>query len=129
MESIYNSQPLDNINDKIFNIVVSTYRYNLTIEYVKGKENEIAGYWSSESSKNGPWIKGDFGKEVFVETDISVIQAINKYKDSNKPYPLMEEMQDAGAMDNHTCQSSRLSKKTGTNPGFKGLHTICAWTT
>ena len=39
LESIYNSKPLKDICDEISDIVVSTYRYNFTVEYVKGKDN------------------------------------------------------------------------------------------
>ena len=62
LQHIYNSKPLDDISDKISDIVVSTYRYNFTVEYVAGKDNELADYlsrnpmWDKESEKHGPWI-------------------------------------------------------------------------
>ena len=72
LQHIYNSKPFDDISDKISNIVVSTYRYNFSVEYVAGKDNEEVDYlsrnriWDEESEKNGPWIKDDFGKEVSI---------------------------------------------------------------
>ena len=49
------------------------------MDYVKGKDDEIAHYlsrnplWSSVSSKYGPWIIDDFRKEVTMDAHISVI--------------------------------------------------------
>ena len=44
LESIYNLKLLKDISDEISDIVVSTYRYNFTFEYVKGKDNELADH-------------------------------------------------------------------------------------
>merc|ERR1712115_242524 len=46
LESIYNNKPLDEISDKISDIVVSTYRYNFTVKYIKGKDNELVDHLS-----------------------------------------------------------------------------------
>ena len=46
LESIYNNKPLDEISDEISDIVVSTYRYNFTMEYIRGKDNELADHLS-----------------------------------------------------------------------------------
>ena len=84
LESIYNSKPLDDISDKISDIVVSTYRYNFTVQYIKGKDNELANYlsryplWCPESKEHGPWIIDDFGKKITVEAHICATQTINK---------------------------------------------------
>ena len=76
LESIYNSKPLDDISDEISDIAVSTYRYNFTAEYVKGKDNKLANHlsryplWCPESNDHGPWITEDFGKKIIVEAHI-----------------------------------------------------------
>ena len=44
LESIYNNKPLDEISDKISDIVVSTYHYNFTVEYAHGKDNELTDH-------------------------------------------------------------------------------------
>ena len=60
LESIYNNKPLDDISDKISDIVVSTYHYNFTVQYGKGKDNELANYlsryplWCPESDEHRP---------------------------------------------------------------------------
>ena len=46
LEAIYNSKPLDEISDEISDIVVSTYRYNFTVKYISGKNNELADFLS-----------------------------------------------------------------------------------
>ena len=46
LESIYNSKPLDDISDKISDIVVSTYRYDFDVQYIQGKNNELVDYLS-----------------------------------------------------------------------------------
>ena len=46
LESIYNNKPLDEISDEISDIVVSTYCYNFTVEYIRGKDNELADHLS-----------------------------------------------------------------------------------
>ena len=46
LESIYNNKPLDEISDEISDIVVSTYHYNFTVKYIKGKDNELADHLS-----------------------------------------------------------------------------------
>ena len=105
MESIYNSKPLDDISDEISDIVVSTYRYNFTVQYIKGKDNELAHYfsrnplWCPESNEHGPWIVDDFGKNIMVEAHICSGQTINKYEDRILEDPLMEDMLNSGAMD------------------------------
>ena len=43
---MYNSKPLDDISDEISDIVDSTYRYNFAVQYIKGKDNELADYLS-----------------------------------------------------------------------------------
>ena len=65
--------------------MVSKYRYNFTVQYIKGKDNELADYlsryplWFPESSEHGPWITDDFGKKITVEAHICAAQTINKY--------------------------------------------------
>ena len=94
LESIYNSKPLDDISDKISDIVVSTYRYNFTIQYIKGKDNELVDYlsrnplWCPESNKHGPWIINDFGKKITVEAHICAAQTVFKYEDKILEDPL-----------------------------------------
>ena len=39
LKSIYNNKPLDEISDEISDIVMSTYHYNITVKYIKGKDN------------------------------------------------------------------------------------------
>ena len=46
LQHIYNSKSLDDISDKISDIVVSTYRYNFSVKYAAGKDNELADYLS-----------------------------------------------------------------------------------
>ena len=68
LQHIYNSKPLDDISDKISDIVVSTYCYNFSVKYVAGKDNKLADYlsrkplWDEESKRHGPWSTDDFGK-------------------------------------------------------------------
>ena len=105
LECTYNSKPLDDIFDEIFDIVVSTYRYNFTVQYLKGKDNEITDYlsrnplWSPESNEHGLWIIHVFGKNIMVEAHICVAQTINTYEESISSDPLFEKMRDSGAMD------------------------------
>ena len=96
---------MDDISDKISDIVVSTYRYNFMVEYVRGKDNELANHlsryplWCQESEEHGPWITDDFGKKITVETHICAMQTVNKYEDRIFKDPLLNEMRDQGAMD------------------------------
>ena len=105
LEHIYNSKPLDDISDEISDIVVSTYRYNFDVQYVAGKDNELADYlsrnpvWDEESEKHGPWITDDFGKEVTIEAHVCSAQAIKRFHDRIANDPLLEEMRDSGAVD------------------------------
>ena len=105
LESIYNNKPLDKISNKISDIVVSPYCYNFTVEYVRGKDNELADHlscypiWCQESEKYGPWITDDFGKKITVESHICAVQTVNKYKDRIFDDPLLDKMRDQGAMD------------------------------
>ena len=105
LQHIYNSKPLDDISDKISDIVVSTYRYNFDVQYVAGKDNELADYlsrnpvWDKESDKHGPWITDDFGKEVTIEAHVCAAQAIKRYHDRIASDPLLEEMRHSGAVD------------------------------
>ena len=86
LKSIYNNEPLDDISDEISDIVVSTYRYNFTVEYVHGKDNKLADYlsrytlWCQESKEHGPWITDDFGKKIIVEAHICALLTLNKYE-------------------------------------------------
>ena len=85
LESIYSNKPLDDISDEISDIVVSTYRYNFTVKYVKGKDNELADHlsrypiWCPEREEHGPWITDHFGKKITVEAHICTVQTVNKY--------------------------------------------------
>ena len=60
LEHSYNSKPLDDISDKISNIVVSTYRYNFDVKYIQGKNKKLVDYlsrnpvWNEETEKHGP---------------------------------------------------------------------------
>ena len=87
LESIYNNKPLDEISDEILDIVVSTYHYNFTVEYIRGKDNELADHlsrhpiWSQESEDFGLWITDDFSKKITVESHINTVQTVNRYKD------------------------------------------------
>ena len=105
LEHIYNSKPLDDISDKISDIVVSTYRYNFDVQYIQRKNNELADYlsrnpvWDEETDKHGPWITDDFGKEVTIEAHVCSAQAIKRFHDRIASDPLLEEMRDSRAMD------------------------------
>ena len=105
LEHIYNSKPLDDISDKISDIVVSTYRYNFDVQYIQGKDNELADYlsrnpvWDKESDKHGPWITDDFGKEVTIEAHVCSAQAIKRFHERIASDPLIEEIRDSGAVD------------------------------
>ena len=98
LESIYDSKPLEDISDEILDIVVSTYRYNFTVKYVKGKDNELADHlsryplWCPDSKKHGPWITDDFCKQITVEVHICAAQTVNKYEDIILEDPLLEDM-------------------------------------
>ena len=105
LQHIHNCKPLDDISDKISDIVVSTYRYIFDVQYVAGKDNELADYlsrnpvWDEESDKHGPWITDDFGKEVTIEAHVCAAQAIKRFHDRIASDPLLEEMRDSGAVD------------------------------
>ena len=105
LQHIHNSKPLNDISDKISDIVVSTYCYNFSVEYVAGKDNNLADYlsknplWDKESKRHGPWITDDFGKEITIEAHVCAAQAIKRYHDRIKSDPLLEEMNDCGAVD------------------------------
>ena len=105
LESIYNNKPLDKISDEISDIVVSTYRYNFTVKYISGKNNELADHlsrypiWCQEQEDYGPWIIDDFGKNITVEAHISSVQSVNKYKDRLHSDPLLEHIRDQGALE------------------------------
>ena len=93
------------MSDEISEIVVSTYRYNFTVQYIKGKDNKLADHLSRnplccpDSNKHGPWIVDDFGKKIMVEAHICAAQTINKYEDRILDDPYLEEMRDSGPMD------------------------------
>ena len=80
LESIYNNKPLDEISDKISDIVVSTYCYNFTVEYICDKDNELADHlschpiWCQEQEDFGPWITDDFSKKITEESHINTVQ-------------------------------------------------------
>ena len=105
LEHIYNSKPLDDISDEISDIVVSTYRYNFDVQYIQGKDNELADYLSrnpvldEESDKHRPWITDDFGKEVTIEAHVCSVQAIKRFHDRIANDPLLVEMRDSKAVD------------------------------
>ena len=105
LEAIYNSKPLDKISDEISDIVVSTYRYNFTVKYIDGKNNELADFlsrypiWCQEQEDHGPWIIDDFGKKITVEAHISSVQSVNKYEERLHSDPLLEHIRDQGALD------------------------------
>ena len=87
MESIYNNKPLDEISDKISDIVVSTYRYNFTVEYVCSKDNELADHlshypiWYLENEEFGLWITNNISKKISVESHINTVQTLNRFED------------------------------------------------
>ena len=105
LQHIYNSKHLDDISDEISDIVVLTYRYNFSVEYVAGKDNELADYlsrnprWGKESETHGPWITDDFGKEITIEAHVCAAKVIKRYHDSIKSDPLLQEMRDCRAVD------------------------------
>ena len=86
-------------------IVVSIYRYNFTVKYIKGKDNEQADHlshypiWCQEQEDYGPWITDDFGKKIPVEAHISTVQSVNKYEERLHEDPLLDHMHDQGALD------------------------------
>ena len=96
---------MDDISDKISDIVVSTYRYNFNVKYIQGKNNELADYlsrnpvWNEETEKHGPWITDNFGKEVTIEAHVCSAQTIRRFHDRIANNPLLEEMRDSGAID------------------------------
>ena len=73
MEHIYNSKPLDDISDEISDIVVSTYRYNFDVQYIQGKDNELADYlsrnpvWDEESDKMDHGSQMTLGKKSLLK--------------------------------------------------------------
>ena len=85
--------------------MVSTYRYNFTVKYIKGKDNEQADHlshypiWCQEQEDYGPWITDDFGKKIPVEAHISTVQSVNKYEERLHEDPLLDHMHDQGALD------------------------------
>ena len=105
LESIYNSKPIDEISDEISNIVVSTYRYNLSVKYISGKDNNLADFlsrnpmWCQEQEDHGPWIVDDFGKKITIEAHISSVQAIDRHEERLHSDPLLEHIRDQGALD------------------------------
>ena len=117
LQHIYNSKPLDDISDKISDIVMSTYRYNFTVDYVAGKDNELADYlsrnpmWDKESEKHGPWSTDDFGKEITIEAQVYAAQAIKRYHDRITNDPLLKEMCDCGALDEQYKEVIKASRE------------------
>ena len=105
LESIYNNKPLDEISDEISDIVVSTYRYNFTVKYISGKNNELVDHishypiWCQEQEDHGPWITDDFGKKITVEAHITSIEPVNKFEERLHEDPLLDHMRDQGALD------------------------------
>ena len=87
LESFYNNKPLDEISDKISDIVVSTYCYNFTMEYIRSKDNKLTDHlscppiWCQENEDFGPWITDDFGKKITVESHINTVQIVNRFED------------------------------------------------
>ena len=98
-------KPLDDISDEISDIVVSTYRYNFSVKYIPGKQNELVDYLSrnpdrdEETEKHGPFIIDDFGKEITIEAHICLAQTINRFQSRIDSDPLLESMRDSGAID------------------------------
>ena len=86
LESIYDSKPLDDISDKISDIVVSTYRYNFDVKYIQGKHNKLADYlnrnpkWNEETEKHRPWITDDFEKKA----QLKPMYALHKPSEDSK---------------------------------------------
>ena len=85
--------------------MVSNYRYNFTVKYISGKNNELADHlshypiWCQEQEDHGPWITDDFGKKITVEAHISSVQAVNKFEERLHEDPLLDHMRDQGALD------------------------------
>ena len=105
LESIYNSKPIDEISDEIYDIVVSTFRYNFALKYISGKDNNLADFlsrnqiWCQEQEDHGPWIIDDFGKKITVEAHISSAKSADKYEERLHTDPLLEHILDQGAQD------------------------------
>merc|ERR1712243_44329 len=55
--------------------------------------------WTQEQEQHGPWIIDDFRKKITVEANISSVQSVNKYKERLRSDPLLEHIQDQGALD------------------------------
>ena len=104
LEAIYNSKPLDDISDKISDIVVSTYRYNFTVKYIPGKQNELVDYlsqnpeWDEETEKHGPFIIDDFSKEITIKAHICSAQTINRFQSRIDSDLLLELVRDSGTI-------------------------------
>merc|ERR1711867_9407 len=47
----------------------------------------------------GPWIINNFGKKITVEAHIRSVQSVNKYEERLHSDPLLEHIQDQGALD------------------------------
>ena len=65
---------------------MSTYRYNFSVKYISGKDNNLANFlsrnpiWCQEQEDHGPWIIDDFGKKITVEAHISSFQYVESTK-------------------------------------------------
>ena len=60
--------------------------------------------WCQESEKYGPWITGNFGKKITVESHIYLVQTVNRLEDRIYEDPLLDEMCGQGAMDTQNTQ-------------------------
>ena len=104
LASIYNKKSLEELSDEISDIVVSSFKYNFEVEYIPAKNNLIADFLSrnplwAEDEKTGPTIKDDFGKTVPIDVHTNTVCTIQKHEDRIREDPLLEDVRDAGSLD------------------------------
>ena len=78
--------------------------FHFDVEYIPRKKNIIANFlsrnplWDSKMGQ-GPLVTYEFGKTVPIQAQVHAAQVIDKFEDRILSDPLLNDMRDAGSID------------------------------
>merc|ERR1711905_38413 len=105
LAAIYNSKSLEDLPDELAEIVISTFKYNFTLEHVAGKHNVIADYLSrhplweeKEDEAIGPTVTNEFGQEVTIGQHVH-LAALHQQAERIYDDPLLQDLRDSEGLD------------------------------